>query len=88
MQLQHPLQTPAGFIENVRNAVGARPTAGLNGVVKDLRAARQAPGREHLRRGVAGGQKVFEQVARIVPAASAIEESSVGQRPVSGSSIQ
>src|SRR5205814_5550203 len=96
VQLQHPIQAPFGFVEDVRDAVGAWLAESIelvHGLKRDKSSAfyvrtksrfgTEFIGQEHLGGGVAGGEEVFEQIGSVVPSAARIHISAVRHRPKS-----
>jgi hypothetical protein len=101
MQLEHPLQTPARFVEEVGDAVGAGQTRRIDVNHRDMFHAREIVAKslgipmfrtefvreEHLRGGIAGREQIFQQIASIMPAAARIQRRAVGQRPKNRATI-
>ena len=92
VKLEHPLEAPARFVEQVGQAVRARVALGVDAVGEARSPGRGASaqliGQEHLGRGVAGGDVVLQQVAGVVPAAAGVDLCPGGQGTVGGAAVE
>src|SRR5882672_2332202 len=94
MQLEHPVQSPARFIEDVGNAVCAGQAERIDvigGHIGDScnsSLQRELICEEHLGGGVARGEEVFQQVSGVMPASAGVEGRAVGKRPIGGATVK
>src|SRR5512143_995764 len=96
MELEHPIEAPARLVQNIRNAVWSRLTELVESVIKlrtpFLVCARpfclQLKSQQHLCSRVAGGQKVFQKVARVMPPSGRVEICACRQRAVRRAAVE
>ncbi len=94
MQLQHPVETPAGLVEKIGQAVAAGAAEGVEPIAENRRSRLlrrrivQFPGEQHLRGGVARREQVLQEVGGVVPTAASVDGRSGRKRPVGGPAVE
>ena len=77
MKLEHPVQTPARFVQHVCDTVSPGLSQPIEVVTKNLlRPGLKTISKEHLGRSIARCQQVLQKITGIVPTTASVEVSS------------